>query len=262
MSTEEMNVSPTQVSKARRCWRIIAFEYVEGIKPPPSVKQVFGTDVHKQLERWLSKGVPPDDTPEGRTAKQGIKKGWLPTPGPHLMTEHRMRYQVIPGVFIKGYIDCVAPYEISEKISGPLVIDHKTTSDLRWAKTEEELASDPQALMYVAWAMLHFGVPEVLARWVYYAASNPTGKSPRAPRGAKPVQRLFDSRDPAFIELVAGILRDVHRIVYIRRTGIKALDLPPSPGSCGMYGGCAHEYRCNLSGGDRIAAYMGQGVRT
>jgi hypothetical protein len=247
-----MRISPTQVTKFRRCQRIIGFEYVEGIKAPPSPKQKFGSDVHAFLEDWLAHGVLPDDSPEGRVAKQGIDKAWLPMPDRRLLVEHEFQYPMRRELDMFGFVDCAVPPDISDP---PLVIDHKTTSDLRWAKTADQLAADEQALIYATWGMLKWQVPVVRARWIYYAASNPQGGT-RKPRGAKPVEVTFDCRTELFAAKLKKLEEDVLALARIRRSRIRGLDLPASPGSCGMFGGCFYQDRCALTGGDRLAAYM------
>ena len=250
---QEIMLSPSAVGKFRQCKRAFAFEYIEGLFAPSTGKQVFGTDVHSRLERWLREAMPPDDTPEGRTALQGIVAGWLPAPDSRLLIEHRFFLPVDHGLTLNGIIDCIAPPGlIGEE---PLLIDHKTTSDLRWAKTPDQLAVDPQAIIYATWAMVNWDIRTVRARWIYYAASNPED-GPRKPRGSKPVEVSFHSRDDRFLGVVEGLLDDLYEMEIIRREKVKGMTLPASPESCELFGGCPHAARCNLSSGDRLAAYM------
>lgn len=246
-------LSPSAVARYRQCARAYAFEYVEKLRPPTSPKQQFGLDVHKQLEDWLWTGLAPDDTPVGRVAAQGIQKGWLPVPDARLRLEHRFLFPVGQGVELGGYVDCVAPPGVSGP--EPLVIDHKTTSDLRWSETPADLESDPQALIYSLWAMLEWSVPTVRARWIYYAASNPN-LGPRKPHGAKPVEVLLDCRSPVFATALRRLLLDLGEMTKIRRGEVKGLACDPNPRSCGSYGGCYHLHRCKLSPLDALAAYL------
>lgn len=240
-------LSPTAVSKYRLCRRAYAFEYNEGLRAPSTRKQQFGTDVHAQIERWLRTGQPPDDTPEGRTAKQGLQ--WLPSPDSRLALEQRFEVPVTSEIAVGGFVDCFAPPEITG--AEPLLIDNKTTSDLRWAKTEEQLESDPQALIYTVWAMLTWQAPVVRVRWVYYAATN---GEPREPHGSKPVEIRLTTR--GIRASVEQLVVDFEEMAKIRREKQLGSTLPPSPESCSMFGGCPHQSRCNLSPGDRLAAYI------
>jgi hypothetical protein len=252
--SSDLTLSPSAIAKFRSCQRAYAFEYNEGLFVPSSIKQQFGTNVHQQLEGWLRKGTLPADSAEGRTAAQGIQKGWLPVPDSRLLVEHRFKFRVSPGLLVGGIIDCVAPPGVAG--SEVLLIDHKTTSDLRWAKKPDELRGDPQALVYAIWAMLEWRVEVVRARWIYYSASNPrNGK--RKPQGVLPVEVLLSISDPAFIDVeVPRLLADLEAMKKIRLEKQGGLRFPPSPESCGLYGGCAHVGRCNLSGRDRLAAHL------
>ena len=252
-----MRISPTQITKYRRCQRLYAFEYVEGFKPPPSDKQQFGTDVHSELEQWLRDGRVPSNTPEGQTAKQGIKKGWLPTPDKGLFIEQEFAIDWDEDLEMIGFIDCVVPPDLADV---PIVIDHKTTSSLNWCKTEEDLAKDEQAIIYSTVVAQQFKAQKVKARWIYYSASNPKSGR-RKPNGARPVEVEFDVTSKSFLDLLKALLRDSKRIRRIRKRGIKGRALVPSPQSCEMFGGCPHKERCNLSGEDRLEAYMKRAER-
>ena len=250
-----MNISPTQITKWRQCQRLYAYEYVEGQRPPPSARQQFGTDMHKQLERWLRTGTPPDQSPAGRTAAQGIRPEVLPAPSGALLVEHNI---VIPGVHggvdIAGFADLVEPPTLLRR--WPLVVDHKSTSSLQWAKTPADLATDPQALIYALWAMLAFTVPTCEIRWVYYVASNPRSGS-RKPAGCRPVGGIFRAADPAYQAQIQELADDCWRMSEVRRLGVRAAQLPPSPQSCSAFEGCVHTERCALSPHDKITSFFG-----
>lgn len=244
-----MKLSASQVSKFLSCPRAYAFEYVEGKRPPSSPKQQFGKDVHSQLENWLRHATPPDDSAAGRVAEQGIRSNWLPVPGEHLMVEKEFLIPWFDDVQMYGFVDCCEPG------STPLIIDHKSTSSLKWAKTVEELKTDPQALIYSLWAALEFRAPEVRARWIYYSASNPkTG--PRRPTGALPVETTFVTGSSEYIEKVERLIETTEKMVLIRKDGIPGMNCSPNPKSCNDYGGCFHREYCGLSADDSIDAYF------
>ena len=244
-----MKLSPSAIVSFRTCRRLYAFTYVEGLRGPSSPAQQFGTEVHKQLERWLTCGTPPDDSPPGRVAEQGL--GWLPAPSDELLVEHPFSIPLEEDLELMGFIDCVRPGPV------PLLIDHKSCADLRWAKTEAQLRVDPQALVYSLWAMLEWGAPEVQARWTYFSATT-GGPGPRKPRGAKPVEVLLAAEDPAYQGAVEVLLADCYQMAALRRAARPALLQPPTPSSCGLYGGCPFLSRCNLTQQDRLGAYFGQ----
>lgn len=254
---KKIKISPSQVKTRRQCDRLIGFQYVEGIRPPSSPKQEFGTDVHKHLEDWLRSGKLPDKSPAGEVAKQGLS--WLPAPESGLWIEHEFEFlwNELSNTFVHGFIDCVKHPETKDSfvVAPPIVIDHKSTGDLRWAMSSDELFRDPQAILYSLYAMFKWNVPIVKARWVYYAASNPANGR-RKPTGAKPVETVFDLKSLAFREEVKKIGADIEQIVHIRREQIPGKVLRPNPASCQMYGGCFFQDKCNLSADDRLAGYI------
>lgn len=247
-----MRISATQIAKVRRCERLIGFEYCDGIKLAPSKKQEFGKAVHKQLEDWLRDGKAPDDTAVGKVAKQGIQSGWLPAPRTKgVGVEQSFTLPWRKGVQLIGFIDCNVPPPVFDV---PVVIDHKTTSDLRWAMSEVELQNDPQAIIYAIWATVFYKAPEVIARWIYYAASNPKN-GPRKPKGSQLVEYKFNVRELQ-TEKLELIRPDINRIVEIRSTLTGGQALPASPESCELYEGCFYKDKCNLTAEDRFAAFI------
>lgn len=260
-STDEIiKISPSQLKSFRRCQRLIGYQYVEKRRSPSTVKQKFGTDVHHELEWWLRKGRTPEDSPIGDTAKQGIK--FLPTPSPLLLVEQKFEFELVPGIMLGGFIDCVDPPPIVEKgpVDSPLVIDHKSTGDLKWAMSPEQLTVDEQAIIYALWAMLYFGAPRVFVQWIYYSASN-SAKGKRKANGCHEVCGHFDHDNPGFLHEVESIIKDCQYIAHIRRQQLKGKELPPNISRCGDYGGCFFQPDCALSAQDMIASSIAQANR-
>jgi hypothetical protein len=249
-----IHISPTQIEKGQRCERTIGYEYVEHIPQPPTAKKDFGSAVHTQIERWLREGQKPDDSPEGQTARQGIRNNWLPPPSRSLLIEHDLDLPFSKLVHLRGRIDCIAPGEI------PIVIDHKSTSDLKWAKTKDELTHDTQAILYSIYAATLLQSPFVRARWIYYAATNPK-KGPRKPSGAKAIEVQFDVSSDEFLRKWEKLSRDINRIAEIRINGFTGAELRPNPDSCGAFGGCPYKKLCRPSGEDALASAIRQEER-
>ena len=249
-----MHLSANQISKWRRCKRQWAWEYIAGIKPPPSLKQSFGSQVHAELETWLKLGRAPSATEAGQVAAQGLH--YLPTPRSGLKIEYGFDFPWVEDVTMTGFIDCL---DLNGKPRGvawrPWIVDHKSTSDLRWAMSEDELARDPQALIYAVYTMLIFGAPVVDARWVYYAASNSAGK-PRRPAGCRKVDAVFSVDDPVFLGRVEELLTDSRAIIEVMQKQTPPKFLAPSPDACSTYGGCPHRERCALTNDEKIDGFF------
>lgn len=226
-----MKVSASQIELSHKCLRKWAFAYISGLREPGTEQTELGTRVHSVLESYLTKGTKIDGTTkEGAIAQPGIM--FLPQPG----TGHTEEAFDLPqvGFVFHGYIDWR---------SGSTVLDHKTTSDFRWAKTPEVLVEDPQGLMYSGWALNQTGDPQAHLRWVYYRTKG------------KPAAKAVD------ITLSRGHIQDglgklgeeASFLVALRQANIDPLDLPPSPGSCFAYNRlCAYAHKCNLSPLERI----------
>lgn len=246
-----IRISASQVSTFLRCPRKYSWKYVEGVKPPSTPRQEFGREIHAILAAWLKDGKPPPKTPAGEVTLQGVcAAGVLPLPRSSCAIEVPFFFPWTTGVVAK-----VVPDWAGEVDGELLVVDHKTTSDLRWAMTSDQLKVNEQAIIYAAWAMLKYRRPVVRARWIYYAATNPKGGK-RRPAGLRPVEVVFDARNPGFLDQIARLDLVIGDMRVIREQGIKPLDLPPSVEACEAYEGCFHRERCGLSDGERLEGYF------
>ena len=233
-----IRTSPTQISLLRECERKYAFKYVKGIRQPTTPAMQFGLEGHDLLEQWLRHGDYPPDTDVGLTARQGIRDGWLPTPHDSLMVEIGMILRLPDlGANIIGLADCIVPP--SSEI--PIVIDHKFTSALKWAKKAAELRNDPQSLFYTRWVREYFEVLKSKARWIYYAGTKPKGgERPRKPAGAQKVELILAHNDKTWDAMRA----DIARIVELRATKPDPKSLKATTSSCDNYGGCPYKRVC------------------
>lgn len=245
-----IKLSPTQIDKWRRCQRGYLFEYVDKIKTPPSPKQQFGTDVHAVLAAYLKHGIPLPNNMYGRVAQQAVKNVFLPEPGEDLIVEEPFVLALSTNIVLGGIPDC-----IMEGCNPIWLFDHKITSALKYAKTESTLVEDPQAIIYAATIMIQYDVRQVNARWIYYQATSPANGK-REPSGCRKIDVSFRADDPLLLTRVDEIEKDIREIVKIRSltTKINVLDFPSSPEACGMFGGCPHIERCNLSTQDKLEA--------
>lgn len=224
-------ISASQLKTWRDCQRKWAFEKVEGRTVPSTDKQIFGTRMHAHLEAWLKNGHRPPDSPTGDAARQIIRPGWLPDPSPTLMVEHSFKWKGFSGIIDVLWRDDDVP----------IVADHKSTSDLKYAL--RDLSLDPQALIYSAFAMDWYSVDKVRARWLYSCAR---GRD-RRPGGARMVEHEFIREDPARRSAWAKVLID-SRIMRGQRSSLKsAMEAEPNFASCNKYGGCPYRGSCERS---------------
>lgn len=165
-------ISASQLGNYHTCKRKWWFNRVQKLDEPPKMHFLFGETLHKVLERWLEAdqlgidpqtSMPVDLYPPGWNAgltpresdliqklvAAGIEKGMI-VRHPNREIEHGfIRHLADVGgsantaqgwsVFITGFIDLLLPHRIE---------DHKTTSNMRYARSKAKLRKDTQMLIY------------------------------------------------------------------------------------------------------------------
>lgn len=147
------HVSASSIKLFNNCNRRWYDRYVLGRKGETSKAMERGSAVHKQLEDYLQSGEFPDTSDEGQIAKSGLK--YLPPPSEDLHVEITLEDYPIEGTPapFKGFIDLyVTPEQADDGI--PEILDHKTTSNFKYALTAKDLSEDIQMIIYAA-HMLH-----------------------------------------------------------------------------------------------------------
>jgi RecB family exonuclease len=228
--------SASQFKTFDRCERKWGFEKIEGIRVPPSASQALGIRVHSVIEEFLKgdvKTFSPQSSPEHKIAFAGYQ--WWPARSDILEIERKLELE-IAGCPVVGYIDVDAVTQASQAGSFPLVIDHKTTSDFKWAMSEEELEKDIQQTIYSADALERHGAELVKCQWIYYL----TKGKPAAKAVGVTLQR-------SQVEDNLGKLGELVERMEVARFAEKANELRPNTNACSDYGGCPHSMRCERS---------------
>ena len=265
-------ISASQINTFRSCERAWGFGYIEGIRTPQHPAAALGTEVDdEQLQPFLRDGKTFDYArPSGSGYIAAALLGYLPptlaeAPGSGLQVQ---KHFLMPGIDpvthapagwgFQGYMDLWLPS--SHEVPGapnrlygasggfsigpdqrrqgvPFVGDFKTTGDLKWAKGEDSLSVDPQAMIYAMAAMYETGSRVVDLAWMYAQT-----------KGAKKSKRTF-IRVTAdhVVEQFSQINQTAQRLYQLRKDAPNPLTLEPSPAHCGAYGGCPFRDRCNLS---------------
>ena len=230
-------VSPSAIATARACLRQWGWRYVAGVEDTPNPYAEQGTRLHAALERYYQDPhLPPrldTSSDEGRILLPALAH--LPPRGPHVASEVH---------FTRGPFHGFKDLEVRG-----WVFDLKTTSNLMFAKTPEDLRKDPQALIY-AWDHLeaHPDLDAVTCRWVYVV------RDPKRPRALPVDVTLTRSYVEAEIETLRALAADLLRH---REARPHVLDLVPSPIECDRFRGCPHRDRCSdLTPERRIEAFM------
>jgi hypothetical protein len=116
-----------------------------------------GTEVHAMLEDYLLKGWWPTADHPHRTKFDAVVP-LLPRPKtPGMLVEHEFEFEVYPGgpIMVGGIDVALPPWKTGGDMDGTMVDlwyagvdDHKTTSDMKYAKTPEQLAVNTQLIIY------------------------------------------------------------------------------------------------------------------
>jgi hypothetical protein len=209
---------------------------IDGLREPRSPAMSFGIDGHAVIEDYLKHGVIPEKDDIGTLVHKAIDKGFLPDAVPGLLVEKQFNLPIGQSSdVLLGYIDCLVPGEV------PLVVDHKFTKSFNWMKTEEELLTNVQAVMYSHAALeLIPEAKEVGNRWIYYAASG--NERPRKPVGVRVTELLRTRADVKM--LMKPIMERVHDMLKLRRSKHPANEILPDLNGCGAYGGCPFKTEC------------------
>ena len=161
------HVSATSIKLFKSCPRRWFERYVLDKREPSSKAMIRGNKVHEYLEEYLLSGQFPDDTDEGLIAQAGLHH--LPT----LTGEYHVEISLAelpiddtPAPF-KGFIDL---YVVGDT---PEILDHKTTSNFKYALTAEQLAEDTQLIIYAAHALNNCDAREIRLTHVCYLTKPP-----------------------------------------------------------------------------------------
>lgn len=274
-------VSASQESTYDLCHKKWGFEKLDRLPKPPNRYAERGLDVHKVLEKWLEKGIPVDpDTDAGKIAMPGLK--FLPPPGVSLV-EHNFWFESDVATYV-GFWDVLVPRPRVYVGNTPIieVYDHKTTSDLKWVKSFNELREDPQVIIYAIsalfslyerWKELCSHKPGLCLTWVYYRAN------PSKPGARRSQMYILPDEEKELPQLPKGIDKECFGVIRMseleqmyqkfedtaaellehHRQGHKGQDLPGNVAGCNAYGGCPYLGNpCELTTREIMRGYMAQ----
>lgn len=237
-------LSASQVQLYKDCKRKWAYRYLEGIKAPQHPSAELGSRVHEVLEAWSRDGTAPklDEvyvTQDGRKHRPGRIAAaglpFLPRPGQG-DTEKRIEVHWAWAYF-RGYIDLLDDYRI---------FDHKTTSDFRWMKTEDELRQDIQSAIYAAHVLSKWGHAEL--RWTYIRT--------RGMPAAQQIKIQYTNQD---LDNALKVIKPLSLEIYDHyKNKPEVQSLEPNLNQCDAYGGCPYRDRCALTPRERLKGLMAQ----
>lgn len=233
-----LHCSPSQINTHDRCPRRWYLEKVVGAPRAETAAQARGTQVHKQLEDYYGDGTPPD-----HPSVVKLLEDWghmLPALGAPVLIEHPRDYHLqlrASGVSLKGRADLL---DLTNPAK-PRVIDWKTTSDLKYCKTADDLAVDVQLNVYGHFLFTHF--PETrevqyVHGYIYnkHKKDEETGEYYLTKADARVVTTSTLSRDHV-LEQFGAIERKVNAVTQTAsKTNI--LDVAGNSDACYDFGPC------------------------
>jgi len=256
-----INLSPTAYTTYQACPMKWFFIKVIGLIDPPTKAMQTGIDVHDHAEHWSKGGGEPEKPDTAWRIFEPLIPH-LPAPGTYTVESWAKGAVPSPDGAVSmpfvGKIDLWRWPAVSPELPalddwGPghlHIHDHKTSSDpMRWGKTSEELALDPQMLGYAA----------VLARGF---KTKPTridvSHGYMATRGMPYAHmvRAYNVPWDNVEEVWAGYQRaagEQHALITgYHAGGVTEADVQRNSGACGMYGGCPFRARCDKIKASRV----------
>lgn len=217
------HVSASQVSTFLSCQRQWWWNKVFGLPTRQKPSAALGEAVHASIEAYLGGA--------DESALHAVAKPALPTlrqlrEMPDLEVESQMRRPLANGLTFVGRID-------ARSISERLVVDHKTTSDLKWAKVAEDLQADVQMLAY-AYDVLELNPGDEVR--IAHSAMQTRGL-PGARYTETTVSAVQVRTGWARIERVTDEMRRVAQTT-------SADQVTPTWAACSAYGGCDFREQC------------------
>lgn len=252
-SNKEPIFSASQIDTFMSCARKWAWDRIAHKPRPQNRSAALGTRCHTQLEQYLAHGRPLQETLDDGSPDEtaAIVRPALPllpaAQATGLEVEKSFAFRSPrTGFTYRGFIDF--------RMSGPganwcTVGDHKSTSNLSYAKTPGDLLYDPQAIIYSVDSMAYYQVPNVHLMWSYMQT-----------KGAKRHLPVYqDMTQPHVGEAFAAIEETAGEMKLILDTvdagGI--LGMYPDgvdKGTCTAYGGCPFVGECNLGPKERMGS--------
>lgn len=234
-------ISASQLSTFEDCPRKWAWTRIAGLTAPPNASALLGTRVHAILERYLATGEMDYTDEAGYIAATGIEH--LPPPSSKHLLEEPFTF-TYGGVEFTGIIDLLTPSKI---------YDHKTTSDLFYAKTAQDLETDIQANIYARkWFIDNPNERTVNLQWTYMRT--------KGARKSLPIVATIHRASNA--NLMDEYAERGAYMEELKKSGMAAEDheafvksLAPNVEACNKYGGCPFAAKCNLSPKEIIRAH-------
>lgn len=242
-----MLISPSQISTFRDCPRKWAFDKIDKVPRKSTPATQFGTDAHLAMELYGREGSKPNfamaTAPERAALKviegeqvlsqvEGILyegRDMHGVPGPSSDATGKFSLSIEGKPYnLHGYLDYIDPRDESHVI----ITDYKFLKDDKWIKSTEQLAVDPQALIYSYYAFSVWAAEQV-------TFSHEVGVKKKQPYRRR-TSITFGRNDAKFWAGMQKIF-DTCDDIYAAK---QAMQFEKNTSACFMYGGCTYKALC------------------
>lgn len=221
--------SASQLKTYHDCPRKWFLAKVLDYPEPTSEAAERGKALHAQVEAYIKDGTWPE-SPLAELLLQNLEG--IDLAREDLTVEGHVKFMVWPGQpgrpWIQGFLDLTIPG------FRPIVWDHKTTADLKWAKSEHELHHDLQMVVYAHWAFAR--LPDVDEVEVVHGYVTTRGVPERRVVRAVLTRAEVAERWAEIQDLIEEMER-VRALGDVRKVQVNLQ-------SCGKFGGCPHSEVC------------------
>jgi hypothetical protein len=227
------HVSASQTKTYQMCARRWYFEKVMGLTTPGTRSQILGQQVHLEAQNYYELGR----QPTFKSLQLALPA--LPPRSPSLLIESALEAPALyaaDNVQFVGFIDMLEPPGEKPVVR---ILDFKTTSNLDYAKTPEELIEDVQMGAYGYWAHLKYPDAQVLDLAHCYLTTK-----------GKPEFRIVEAT--CEFDAAEDVWRTIRETVVSMQATAAAPNfeaVTPNWSSCDAFGGCPFRDRCGAKAG-------------
>jgi hypothetical protein len=247
--------SASQISTFRDCQRKWALKHLAKLETPQNPYAALGSYIHERLEEYLTEGKLPTSssalalelvTPKGLKVYSHAEildimlPGLVHLPAPGVAdVERGFTLDLGDRGDLVGYIDFLVHTDHLR------VGDHKTTSNMNFALTDETIRADVQNTIYAVAALeLYPDFAEVDSTWVYYSTN---------PRRPKSTIAKCTSDEKTLAAPWEGVLHTIDEMNAVAESGTDPKEVAATITACDKYGGCPFRGDpCKLSASERM----------
>lgn len=224
------HVSASQITTYQRCARKWHFEKVMGFRPPQTGAQGLGTAVHTHVEGYHLEGKEPPADRAGEVARAMLPL--LPPRDPANLIESPLSNPdiALSSVKVLGYIDFAVP----PKEARFRIYDSKTTKNLKYAKTADELKDNTQLILYAWWGF---------SKWLDAESadiSHVYGVTEGVARGQLVTATVDREHVESRVQTYSATVEEMKAATTVSDPML----ISPNFDACNDYGGCPFKERC------------------